>query len=141
MKMAIENICLHNKYGFCKFRDTCRKRHVAEKCEKVNCEIENCLERHPRECRFFRKFGRCKFTDFCFYEHKIDDNLNDDFMTDLTSVKAKLVEVEKILENKENRMEKIITEQNEAIATLITALNKKAVEIANLEKKVNISRK
>ena len=94
--MAIENICLHNKYGFCKFRDTCRKRHVKEKCEKVKCEIENCPERHPREFRFFRMFGRCEFTDFCFYEHRIDDNLNADFKNELTSVKAKLVEVENI---------------------------------------------
>ena len=55
----------------------------------------------------------------------------------MTSVKAKLVEVENILENKENRMENILKVQNEAIETLITALNEKAVEIANLEKKVN----
>ena len=37
--MATQNICNFNKFGFCKFRDRCRKQHVNDKCENSSCDI------------------------------------------------------------------------------------------------------
>ena len=132
--MATEKVCLHHKFGFCKFRETWRKRHIQEQCEKVNCDIESCSQRHPKECRFYRTFGRCKFTDFCLYEHKIANNFNEDLKNELTSMKDRLT----LLEDKETRFDQRITEQTETIKNLKTTLVEKSIEIKQLETKVNL---
>ena len=65
--MAPEDILNYHKYRHCKFSETCRKFHSKENCEKNNdCETFKCLKRHPRSCRYFEKFRRCKFGDFVF---------------------------------------------------------------------------
>jgi hypothetical protein len=69
-KMNCENVCRHNKFGFCKYGNTCRKRHIDEVCESKDCETKLCPRRHPRSCRFFSEFGRCKFGEFCRFKHE-----------------------------------------------------------------------
>ena len=71
--MVNEKICLYNKFGHCKFRETCRLQHINEICEIPSCETETCLKRHPRSCRFFTDFKRCKFGTYCSFSHKIPD--------------------------------------------------------------------
>ena len=68
--MINQNVCRHNKYGFCKFGNTCRTRHVEEICETTDCETNLCERRHPRICKFFSEFGRCKFGVFCRFKHE-----------------------------------------------------------------------
>ena len=53
-KMTAETICLHHKFGHCKYRDTCRQRHVQEHCESSECDIDSCVKRHQHVCRFQR---------------------------------------------------------------------------------------
>ena len=60
---------MKNKFGFCKFSDKCRFRHVNVKCEVKNCSVYSCEKRHPRTCKHFRDIGYCKFTTYCRYEH------------------------------------------------------------------------
>ena len=67
--MNCENVCRHNKFGFCKYGNTCRKRHIEEVCDNEECETNLCARRHPRSCRFFSEFGRCKFGEFCRFKH------------------------------------------------------------------------
>ena len=31
--MASQSVCQFNKFGFCKFKEACRKQHVKELCE------------------------------------------------------------------------------------------------------------
>ena len=38
-------------------------------CENQNCDIRSCNKRHPRPCKFFINYGRCKFSP-CSYSHK-----------------------------------------------------------------------
>ena len=71
--MNVQNVCRFNKFGFCKFAMTCRMKHVDELCETSGCEINLCEKRHPRICRFFYEFGRCKFGDYCKYNHKSNE--------------------------------------------------------------------
>ena len=66
----IENVCTNNKYGFCKFGNTCRFKHVDFLCETQNCDILSCEKRHPKTCFYQTKYGRCKFTSFCKYSHE-----------------------------------------------------------------------
>ena len=67
--MSLENVCSHNKFGFCKFGNFCRKRHIEELCNNKDCETNFCEKRHPRSCRFYSEFGRCKFGEFCRFKH------------------------------------------------------------------------
>ena len=71
-KMDVNTLCLHNKFGHCKFRDTCRHRHVYSLCDTDNCDISSCDKRHPRICRYYLNYGRCKF-DPCSYSHAVNN--------------------------------------------------------------------
>ena len=57
--------CKFYNSGYCKFGETCRKRHYSEVCQVSNCGGD-CQARHPRmckmesNCRFF-KSGICAF--------------------------------------------------------------------------------
>ena len=89
--MANGNVCLYNKFGFCKFKETCKFRHISEKCELESCKFESCDLRHPKECRFFNQYRRCKFGDYCFYKHKEKETINN-FKNDVENVKTILSE-------------------------------------------------
>ena len=67
--MAGENVCKNNKFGFCKFKDTCRFHHINTICDTIKCDIQFCEKRHPRKCKYFDKYSRCKFGIFCKYSH------------------------------------------------------------------------
>ena len=63
-------LCLYNQRGFCKFREQCNMKHENEICENRNeCTNQSCRKRHPRECRYFVQFGRCKLGEVCAYSH------------------------------------------------------------------------
>ena len=64
-----QEVCGFFKFGYCKFKDTCRKKHHSELCENTSCEIRKCLLRHPKICRYYRDFGRCKFAESCAFKH------------------------------------------------------------------------
>ena len=70
LKMTQETVCLFNKFGHCKFSTRCRQFHLNEICENELCESQNCLKRHPRVCRFYNQYQRCKFGEFCSYLHQ-----------------------------------------------------------------------
>ena len=103
------NICLFNKFGHCKFQSKCRKRHIEKKCEKEKCEIQNCLEKHPRECSYYRDFGRCKFGSYCSFDHKASkDDTIIKLEKDLNDVKNRLDEIEVVLKSRNKHIEFIL---------------------------------
>ena len=67
--MKTGTVCQLYKYGYCKYKATCRNRHEERLCEIENCSNVNCEFRHPKDCRYFRDLGRCKFNP-CAYAHK-----------------------------------------------------------------------
>merc|ERR1712192_136281 len=95
VKMSSETLCLYNKFGLCKFRETCHHQHCNEVCEETNCEIRKCLKRHPRNCRFFDDFRCCKFGEYCSFSHKSLEN--DATENELSDVKARLVTLEDVV--------------------------------------------
>ena len=55
-------------YGYCKYRQFCRRDHEKTICENVECDISSCIFRHPKPCEYFRDYGQCKF-DPCMFLH------------------------------------------------------------------------
>ena len=117
--MAEEVVCLFNKYGFCKFKQICRNRHVAEVCKDGNCETTNCVKRHPRSCRYYSFYGRCKFSEFCHYSHDIPTKLsqadlnnkeNEFLRSRVESIEKKNCEIVENLELKIKELEGKISE-------------------------------
>ena len=46
--MATQYVCFHNKYGYCKYGEECRKRHVNTICEESSCDIRNVCQDIPK---------------------------------------------------------------------------------------------
>ena len=113
--MSSENLCLYNKYGHCKFRDTCRHQHFNETCEETSCETKKCLKRHPRNCKFYYDFRRCKFGDYRSFSHKTLENGISAPENDLKDMKARLATLEELMEEKENKI-KCINDKLNTIA-------------------------
>ena len=88
--------------------------HVDERCENSTCEIRSCNLRHPRKCKWFREYRRCKFGEWCSFDH-VDSIDNED-------------SIKEIFEKLEN-LTKIILEKDEKI-------NKLAEKIKKLEENV-----
>ena len=109
--MAAPTLCLFNKFGYCKFSERCRKQHINEICSSNTCNITECRKRHPKFCKYFRNYGRCKFNP-CAFKHQI------------------LVGSNKGLEEKIIFLENAVHEKNKQIEDL-------NLEIARLETKVN----
>ena len=96
-----ETICKFNQSGFCKFQSNCRKQHVMEICKNMQCSMVTCIYRHPRMCRYFNNFGRCKFEESCSYLHKIDDKISEmrkEQEKDLEKLRHEVKELQKQVE-------------------------------------------
>ena len=75
--MAVENICNFFKYGYCKFKMSCKNKHVTIVCDDENCNPQKCEKRHPRLCKYISNYGSCKLGSICAYSHK-DHNRKDE---------------------------------------------------------------
>ena len=132
--MATQDICFYNKYGFCKYLETCRKKHENSICEKKDCEILKCTLRHPKDCKFYSDYGFCKFSEWCRFSH---NNSN---------ARKNLLENDEIKKLKDNlkTVETVIEKNNEKVRKLesdIIDMNKKMSEkkqtISKINKKYN----
>ena len=50
--------------------------------------------RHPKVCKYFYEFGRCKFGVYCNYDHSTTGSSNKDLL-DAMTLKIKTLETEK----------------------------------------------
>ena len=64
-------VCRYNKFGFCRYKEECKKHHVDESCVSLNCDISSCVNRHPKKCKFY-KYRRCKFGELCRFDHGME---------------------------------------------------------------------
>ena len=69
-----QNVCRNNKFSYCKYGENCRFLHINEECDDNNCDISACKKRHPKICRYFRDFRKCKYLDYCRYKHGMNVN-------------------------------------------------------------------
>ena len=70
---AAQIYCGYEKFEFCKFQDKCKLLHSIKNCDKTDCDISNCNFRHPRQCKYFKIYKRCKFSTYCKYKHETSD--------------------------------------------------------------------
>ena len=108
MKMATatsETICKFNQSGFCKYQSHCRKHHIEEICQNLTCNVVTCLNRHPRVCRYFASFGRCKFGDSCAYLHQniytnsVDAKVRQDQANAVKNLEEEIVKLKKQIDD------------------------------------------
>ena len=85
-------VCFKNKFGYCRYADSCRYKHVTMVCEDGQCEIQNCDKRHPKICKYFRDYRRCKFTVGCKYKHENNQEKINNLEKQMDKQKEKLEE-------------------------------------------------
>ena len=63
--------CMYSKFGFCKFKDLCKRIHYKEKCEDLSgCKgAKACQKRHPKVCKKHQTDKGCQFGSECAYQH------------------------------------------------------------------------
>ena len=88
------SVCAYHKYGHCKYKNTCRKRHVDELCKENACVIDLCSKRHPRQCRYYQNFGRCKCGKFCSFSHDVMANTS--IREEILAMKHRLSQLEEL---------------------------------------------
>ena len=127
-----ENICLYNKFEYCKYKEKCKYRHIKENCERTGCEGGNCIQRHPRKCSYYHLYKQCKFNDYCSFKH---ENNWTETVNNVRDIDKRIEEFdEKIIELKE-----IIVKQEETIDSLKKSIDDKTKDYRDLETKVDHS--
>ena len=133
-ELSSQVVCLYNKFGHCKYSETCRKFHSKEICEKDDCEIKECVNRHPKSCKYFDEYRRCKFGEFCSFSHKKQKTLkSDSFTADLL---MRLAALEKKNDENESKIKVLnddlnsIQEYNKNMEIQLTNALEKATKIA-----------
>ena len=98
--MLGETVCKHNQSGFCKFKNTCRNKHENTLCPKDDhCTSKECLFRHPKSCKNYKREGTCRFKEFCAYKHDKDKDHH--------------INVKELITNHEQEMSAIKHEMNQ----------------------------
>ena len=149
--MATQVICRFNKYGYCRYKEMCRKQHINEKCENISCERKECMLRHPKICKFVREYGFCKFGEWCKFTHIEKENAIDEHTKENEIILKKLADIDKnlkelqqhekeiiekrIFDEKINKLETIIAEKDEEIQKFVLRVKEMEVTIDTLEKR------
>ena len=65
-----DEVCQFGKFGFCKYKEGCKRKHFNKICESLRCiNIKECPRRHPKTCRRFNSGQECRFKEECAYNH------------------------------------------------------------------------
>ena len=129
-----EKICRHNKHGHCKYGEKCNFRHINEKCSTKNCKVSDCEKRHPKICIFKRRFGYCKFTTYCSYDHEKSQ--------DIVEISDKILKLEDELKNLQQKQKPTEEFNNKVelfenkVKVLVQIIEGKYGKIQNLEKRI-----
>ena len=95
-------ICQYNQKGFCKYCMQCTKEHINQICPiQFQCNDLLCKMRHPKKCKTFDVYGKCKFSD-CAYLHvkEVENSKVHALEIEVNELKQ---EVQKLIQNKNNR--------------------------------------
>ena len=108
--MSATLVCLFNKFGHCKYKEICRQPHDNLKCEENECEISQCSKRHPKSCRYYDQFKRCKFGEFCSFLHRDK--------TEIAAPENEIKDMREKINNLENHVKAKESEMNDKITAL-----------------------
>ena len=98
-----KEVCKFYKFGFCKFREFCKRRHLEQICEsQAECKNkEQCPKRHPKSCKRFNSGNGCKHGEECAYNHKANVKVKE-----VTELKDKIDNLEKTVAKISKEIEK-----------------------------------
>ena len=102
-------VCKHFQTGYCKFGHSCKKHHNSEICVKADCQGKACLQRHPKQCKFFFQGGFCKFGDNCSYKHTMSPSPGN-LILQIQALEAKIGDMckaIKVLEDKVHELKNV----------------------------------
>ena len=126
-----ETVCKFHQTGFCKFTTQCRKFHSTVICPNNECADMSCTLRHPRRCKYFFNFGRCKFNSRCAYSH--DDKFTAIHNQEIAKLKVEIqkleMKIQKLndLETKLSQMEVKAIEKEEDRSTTPSVVTEEKV--------------
>ena len=69
-----QTICFKNKFGYCRYSE----------------------KRHPKICKYYRDFRRCKFTVGCKYKHENQNELFEEIKKKIEYLEHNMVESAKL---------------------------------------------
>ena len=101
----MESVCQFNKFGFCKYRKRCFRKHEDKKCEKEQCETMERHLRQPTKCKFFVMYKNCKFGTFCRFDHDILEEVKD--TEEIEKIKKDLEEFKKVIVEKDKEIDSL----------------------------------
>ena len=118
----MEGVCKHFQYGFCKYADRCKYKHISDICAKSPCENVKCTSRHPKKCKYFHIYNTCKFGERCTYDHTLkEDSSREDNL-------KKIEELENVIESiktRNNELEERLHALEEGYASQIVTMGAK----------------
>ena len=67
-----DEVCVYSKFGYCKYKEKCKRKHFYEDCEHLHecSDIKRCEKRHPKRCKKYASGNTCRFKNDCAYSHK-----------------------------------------------------------------------
>ena len=144
--MTQAEVCFKFKFGFCKYSERCKYRHVTLVCDDYKCDVVNCEKRHPKICRFYRDYNRCKFTVGCMYKHENKYEIFEKIEKKLENVKCNhdgkdLEKITNNVEEKLERMENLIELQRKQIEENNAKIASLELRVGDLENKFSNEKK
>ena len=141
-RIMSQNVCWYNKVGYCRFRNLCFRKHNNIICKNVNCEISKCSSRHPRICKFFLEYQKCKFGEYCRFSHDIPDSHKtrekiEVLEKDVELLKLEILDMKNQIEIKEDQLKIIRTEVEEKVGII----EKMGLAFNNMENGLKESKK
>ena len=145
--MSSEIVCKFYQNGYCKFRNQCRHQHVETVCETINCRSRECMLRHPRECKYYQRYGRCKFNSYCLFKHSdtpcnvesdlekkvlelIEHTVNEKVDLFIKKMEEKIEKFESILEVLEEKHgQEVVLTQNRGLSLESQAAEQSLIEV------------
>ena len=122
----IREVCLFDKFSFCKNGVKCTRVHLKEVCQIRECDYRKCDKRHPRSCRIFRMNGFCRFGTSCKYSHRLPKEVEEQ--------NKKIETIEKV----NAKLSKQVEDQNVEIKELKSRLIEiESRELKSLQKQIN----
>ena len=112
------SVCRYNQTGYCRNRSWCDRPHCNTICQQRVCRNRNCIERHPKTCKYFAKYNSCSYKDKCAYTHP----------------KSRGRENQDKLENEITLLKEEVEKLSAANACIINKLNHIEIENAKLKK-------
>ena len=118
-----EEGCQFQKYGFCKFREGCKKKHFAEICDKLSrcTEIKQCQKRHPKNCKRFASGSGCRHDEQCAYHHHGNKYAEE--------MRKKVETLEKMVADLTNKEVSKENEKMEQLEVVVKALVRKVLSL------------